>query len=199
MALPTYDKSKRKSTNFQQLPKGAYIIKILGAREDKWGSGDRCVRLAFDIAEGEYAGFYQNQFDNNTREDKQWPYDAVFTLNIPEDGCEQYIWDYWNSFFADLEDSNNGFIFSGDLKPLKGKIIGAKFYNKQSQKNGTVYDHIIPKAGWTCVAEDVRKGRVGKLPNDRLIGSGHNTSSAASAEDTGGFAPATEDDDIPPF
>jgi len=197
MALPTYDKSKRKSTNFQQLPKGAYVIKILGAREDKWGSGDRCVRLAFDIAEGEYAGFYQNQFDNNTREDKQWPFDAVFTLNVPEDGCEQYIWDYWNSFFADLEDSNNGFVFTGDLKPLRGKLIGGKFHIEQSEYNGNIYDHT--RLRWTCVAEDVRKGRAGKLPNDKLIGSGRNTSRASAEENTSGFAPTTEDDDIPPF
>ena len=54
MALPTYDKSKRKKT-FEQLPKGAYVIKIIGAREDpnKNGSGTH-LSIAFDIAVGKY-------------------------------------------------------------------------------------------------------------------------------------------------
>ena len=61
MALPTYDKSKRR-TSFKQLPKGAYVIKILGAKEEEGNYGPQ-VTIAFDIAEGEYKGFYQNQFD----------------------------------------------------------------------------------------------------------------------------------------
>ena len=92
MALPTYDKSKRKSTNFEQLPKGAYVIKIMGAKEDTWPSGDNCLKIAFDIAEGKYKGFYQDMFDRNTNEDKQWPYDAVFALNIPNDQSKDYVW-----------------------------------------------------------------------------------------------------------
>ena len=79
MTLPTYDKSKRRKA-FQQLPKGAYVIKIKDAKEDKWPSGDTYVRIAFDIAEGEYANFYQKQFENNSNEDKKWPMDAVFNL-----------------------------------------------------------------------------------------------------------------------
>ena len=59
MSLPTYNKSKRKSNTFEQLPKGAYVIKIMGAKEDTWPSGDKVVRIAFDIAEGKYMGFYQ--------------------------------------------------------------------------------------------------------------------------------------------
>jgi hypothetical protein len=169
MALPTYDKSKRKSTNFEQLPKDAYVVKIMGAKEDTWPSGGRCVRIAFDIAEGKYKDFYQAQFDRNTNEDKQWPYDAVFSLNIPDDSSESYVWDNWNTFFADLEDSNNGYAFNGDLKKLKGKLIGGKFHIKQTAKNGNVYDHTLMK--WTCVADDVRQGKAGKLPNDKLIGS----------------------------
>ena len=55
MSLPTYDKSKRRKS-FQSLPKGAYVIKIMGAKEEpnKGGSG-RHLRIAFDIAEGEYS------------------------------------------------------------------------------------------------------------------------------------------------
>lgn len=167
MALPTYNKSQRRQS-FTILPKGAYVIKIKGAKEEptKDGSGTR-ITIAFDIAEGEYAGFYENQFERNTNEDKKWPNDGMFYLTVPADGCKEYVWTNWNSFFADLEDSNGGFVFGGDVKTLKGKLLGGKFNNEQSEYNGNVYDHTRMK--WTCVAEDVRQGKAGKLPNDKLV------------------------------
>lgn len=172
MSLPTYDKTKRRKS-FQMLPKGAYVVAIKSAKEETWPSGDAVVRIAFDIAEGEYKDFYQKQYDGNTNEDKKWPGDAVFNLNVPTDSSQQYVWDNWNTFFADLEDSNNGFVFGGDVKTLKGKLIGGKFHNHQSEYNGNVYDHIQMK--WTCPADDVRNGKAGKMPKDKLIASSQPT------------------------
>ena len=193
MALPTYDKSKRR-TSFEQLPKGAYVIKIMGAKEDTWPSGDKVLKIAFDISEGKYAGFYQTAFDRNTNEDKQWPFDAVFNLNIPTDNSPQYVWDNWNTFFADLEDSNNGFVFSGDIKSLRNKLIGGKFHIMQTEYKGNVYDHTRMK--WTCPAEDVRSGKFGKLPNDKLIGAGKTTARPVKNEEgLDGFLTLPEDTD----
>lgn len=187
MALPKYDKSKRKTSNYIQLPKGAYVIVIKGAKMKQWDNGGESISMAFDIAEGEYKGLYQSQFDSDTRSGKEWPYDAVFNLNVPTDSSEDWVWDNYNSFFADLEDSNNGFVFAGDLKTLRNKLIGAKFYNKQSEKDGTVYDHIVPKAGWTCIADDVRSGKYGKLPNDKLVGAKRSRTSAAATSSSDDF------------
>ena len=194
MSLPTYDKSKRKSTSFESLPKDAYVVKIMGVKEGTYPSGGSCLRIAFDIAEGKYKDFYQNQFARDTREDKEWPYDAVFSLTIPSDHSETWIWDNWNTFFADLEDSNSGFVFGGDIRSLKGKLIGGKFHIKQTEKNGNIYDHTLMK--WTCVAEDVRQGKAGKLPNDKLVGSG-STKPAASAPSVDDFVNNVADEELP--
>ena len=88
MTLPTYDKSKRKQSAFIQLPKGAYVIVIKGVKEESWPSGDRYLSIAFDIAEGEYKGLYQSQFDKDTRADKRWNYNAVYRLGIPTDSSQ---------------------------------------------------------------------------------------------------------------
>lgn len=190
MNLPSYDKSKRRST-FQQLPKNAYVIRIKDAKQDKWPSGDDVIRIAFDIAEGEYAGFYQKIFDGSSNEDKKWPMDAVFSLNVPHDGSPSYEWSNWNTFFADLEDSNGGFVFSGDLTTLRGKVIGGKFHNHQSRGNGgTVYDHIVMR--WSCPADDVREGKFGNLPKDKLIQGGVPTTGDS------GFV-SVEDEGVVPF
>ena len=175
MALPTYNKEARRKS-FELLPKGAYVIKIKSAKEDSWPSGDKVIRIAFDIAEGKYKDLYQKAFDSNKNEDKKWPYDAVYSLSVPADGCKDYVWTNWNTFFADLEDSNNGFVFDGDVKKLNGKLIGGKFRNEQSEHDGNVYDHT--RLAWTCVAEDVRTGNPGRMPNDKLISSNKSGSEA---------------------
>ena len=195
MALPTYDKTKRRKS-FTQLPKGAYVVKIKAAKEEakKSGSGSH-LKIAFDIAEGENRAFYQNQYDNRTDENKQWPNDAVYYLTIPTDGSESWVWDNWNTFFADLEDSNNGFVFAGDPKTLKDKLIGGKFHLEQSEYRGKIYNHTRLK--WTCVAADVRNGKAGALPNDKLI-AGSATPSAPKT-DANGFMDIPEgmDEEVP--
>ena len=168
MPLPTYNKSKRRRT-FEQLPKNAYVIRILSAKLEK--SKDKkseFISFAFDIDEGDYAGFYKKQYEANTNEDKKWPNDAVYRLSVPTDDSKDWIWNNWNTFFADLEDSNDGFVWDmKDPKKLKGKLIGGKFHIEQSEYNGKVYNHT--RLRWTCVAEQVRNDTFGQLPMDKLI------------------------------
>lgn len=191
MSLPTYNKNARRKT-FEALPKGAYVVKIIGVKQEKWPSGDEVLRIAFDIAEGDYKGFYQKQFDANTNEDKKWPFDAVYNLNVPNDNSQEYVWTNWNTFFADLEDSNNGFTFSGDVKTLKDKVIGGKFHIEQTEYKGNVYDHT--KLKWSCVADDVRSGKAGKMPNDKLVDSRSSTSATSGSDDFMSIPDGTEEE-----
>ena len=194
MALPTYDKTKRRKS-FQILPKGAYVVTIKSAKEENNKSGvGTHLTIAFDIAEGEYKGFYQSQFESDTNEDKKWSRDAIYYVTVPNDNSPQYVWDNWNTFFADLEDSNGGFVFGGDVKTLKGKLIGGKFHNDQSEYNGNVYDHT--RMRWTCPADDVRNGKPGKMPKDSLIVSSKPAAGATSSDD---FMDLPEDNEEFPF
>lgn len=182
MALPTYDKTKRKKS-FETLPKDAYVVKIMNAKEtqNKNSDGSHIV-IAFDIAEGDYKGFYMEQFESNTNEDKKWPNDGIFRLSVPNDNSKSYVWDNWNTFFADLEDSNNGFVFKGDCTTLKGKLFGGKFHIEQSEYNGQVYNHT--RLRWTCLADDVRSGKASKnMPNDKLLSAAKQSKVAATSAD----------------
>lgn len=194
MALPNYDRTKRRKT-FQQLPKAAYVCKLIGAKllKTKDGSGEY-LEIGFDIAEGEYAGFYDKQYQSMDADRKKWPNDAIFRLTIPRDGSPDFVLTNWNTFFADLEDSNNGFVFDGDPKKLKGKLIGAKMHIEQNEYNGRVYDHT--RFRYSCVADDVRNGKAGRMPADKLV-SGIPTSSTSAGDPGWMNVPEGADEELP--
>ena len=159
---------RNEGRDFETLPKGAYVIKILGAKEEVNKRGDGSyIRMAFDIAEGEYAGFYDKSYKADKREDKKWSNDAYIYLNCPKDNDEQFIIDNFNKFITAVEDSNEGYHWNWDENTLKGKLVGAKFYIEQSEYNDKIYDHT--KAKWFVAAQKVRDGKAGKLPNDKLL------------------------------
>ena len=198
MALPKYDKSKRKKS-FSLLPKGAYVIKIIDAIEakNKKGNGTH-IKIMFDIAEGPYMNFYTDIAKNSTNEDKKWSNDAFYYLTVPTDASQPFVWDNWNTFFADLEDSNDGFVFGGDVKTLRNKVIGGKFHNEQSEYEGNIYDHT--KLKWTCVADDVRNGNPGQMPKDKLVNVITPTNEMTT--DADGFAQLPTDldeENVPPW
>ena len=170
---------RKEQVEWEALPKNAYIIKLLDVKEEtnKNNTGTH-LKIAFDIAEGEYAGFYKRNFDSDTREDKKWNNDAVLYINCPQDNSEQFIVDNFNKFMTAVEDSNEGYHWNWDETTLKNKLVGAKFCIEQSEYDGKIYDHT--KAKWFIAAQKIRDGKFGKLPNDKLI-------SAKTGSGTNGF------------
>lgn len=159
---------RNEQIEWEALPKGAYVIKLLNVKEEvnKNNTGTY-LKIAFDIAEGEYAGFYKRAFENSTKEDKKWPFDGTISISCPQDNSEQWLVDNFNKFMTAVEDSNEGFHWNWDETTLKDKLVGAKFYIEQSEYEGKIYDHT--KAKWFVAAQKVRDGKYGKLPNDKLI------------------------------
>ena len=89
--LPRYDKNARRKS-FEQLPKGAYVVKILNAVEEqsKNGIGSH-IKISFDIAEGEYAGFYASnirQTPTKTRTGRMTPCSlSISRMTTARSGC----------------------------------------------------------------------------------------------------------------
>ena len=184
---------RKEQVDYEPLPKGAYVIKILNVKEEanKNTSGTH-LKMAFDVAEGDYAGFYKNAFESDTREDKKWNNDAVIYLSVPEDNSPQWLIDTFNKFMTAVEDSNEGYHWNWDENTLKNKLIGAKFCNEQSEYDGKIYDHT--KAKWFIAAKKVRDGKYGKLPNDKLIQS---SGSPAGSSDFMNIPDNISDEEIP--
>lgn len=192
------NRDKVKNYTYEMLPKGAYIIKIIDVKTEanKGGNGQH-LKIAFDIAEGEYKDFYKRQFDNNPNEDKKWSFDAVYLLSVPDDSSPDWMAQQFFTFLANVEDSNKGYTFNGDETKLKGKLIGGLFRNEQTEdNNGNVYDHT--RLRWTRPADDVRNNKFGKLPKDKLI-DGTKKNTMSSGDERFMSIPDNAEEDSVPF
>ena len=129
-----------KAVSNQPLPAGGYVAKIKSAKiEDySWGS---VVVIAFDIAEGDFKGFFKKQFDANPNEDKKWK--GTYRLTVPDESSQYFESNRktFNNFIYALEDSNDGYHYDCDEKKFKNKLIGVLFRNREWEMNSN--------SGWT--------------------------------------------------
>lgn len=148
------------------LPAGGYVAKILDAKVQNYDFGDMLV-ISFDIAEGDYTGFFKRDYNNNPNEDKKWR--GTFRLSIPkDDGSERDEWSKngFNGFIYSIEDSNPGYSWDWNEAMLKGKMLGVLFRKKEWEWKGDT--------GWTseCCAVDavsaIREGKF-KQPKDKPL------------------------------
>lgn len=181
------DKTKEYG-EFQMLPRGGYVCVIMGAKIEERTDGSQVIVLAMDIAEGDYAAYFQQSFNRQTGDNKVWP--CRYWLNVPkDDGSERDEWDKrkFKTFTTSLEKSNEGYKFDWDETKFTGKIIGALFnYREFETSSGTVGE--TPNLAQVRSADAIRKGDY-KLPKDKklpglapLPSSGETTDSFAAAE-----------------
>lgn len=186
----------RAYTDSQQLPRGGYVCKIIGAKpiETKFGQS---IKVAYDIAEGEYAGYFQAKYDANTNEDKKWP--GVFLLNVPtDDGSQQDGWTKraFKTFTDALEDSNDNYHFDWDESKFKGKLIGFVInYRQYEKQDGSVGN--TPNVGRVTSVQNIKDGKF-KIPDDKLL-KNHKQPLVASSTDNSGFSIPEETDEAVPF
>lgn len=153
-----------------QLPVGGYILKIIGAKEVEYSGQNgpfKKLEIGFDIAEGEYKGYYQQDYDNQTQEDKHWK--GVLRVYSPTgDGTEQdeYRQRILKGITNAIEDSNSGYHWDWDEKQWKGKMVGGLFRREEWQMNG--------REGWTTKCfkflsvDDVKEGKF-STPKDKPL------------------------------
>lgn len=176
--------------DYEQLPKGGYIIKILGAEvcESSWG---QYIKLGCDIAEGDYTDFYANEYKNQQSEDKKWH--CNYLLNVPnDDGSEKDGWTKrkFKTVIEAIEDSNDNYHFDWDEQKFKGKIVGGLF-NEREYENGNGDVRRTINLAQICSVEKIRSGKF-KLPEDKLL-------QGSAKKDSDGFMqiPDGSDEELP--
>lgn len=151
----------------QKLPLGAYVCKIKKAvvqQNDNYGDQ---LCLLFDISEGEYRNFFDNEFKENQNTDKK--YKGVLRQWLPkDDGSDKDEWtkSSFKGLVTSFEESNPGYQFDWNENSLVGKTIGIIFRNEEWEFNG--------RTGWAVRpfratrADSVRNGDF-TLPKDKPL------------------------------
>lgn len=158
--------------NYEQLPKGGYVLRILDVKQQTNSRGEY-LTIAADIYEGDYMQFFTREYKNQQSEDKKWH--CNFLLSIPaDDGTEQDGWTKrrFKTFTEALEDSNSGYHFDWDEQKFKGKLIGGLFNEREYEANNGDVRRATNWAGVTSV-ENIRSGNF-QIPKDRLLDRGYN-------------------------
>ena len=180
MAIKRFgDYETTKAYGDQVLPKGGYVLKIMGAEicNNKVG---QYVKIGVDIAEGEYKDYFANDYKNQQSEDKKWR--GNYLLNVPkDDGSEKDGWTKrkFKTVIEAIEESNPGYHFDWDEKKFKGKLIGGLFNEREYEANGAVKR--ATNLAQLCSVEKIRKGTY-QLPDDKLL-----STSGGATSSTPGF------------
>ena len=190
--IPKYDdfKAAKTGNSREVLPAGGYVGEIKKAEVLKYSWGSKLV-IAYDITEGEYAGFFMKDWQNNQNDDKKWRGNLSMTLPM-EDGSEQDVWKKRaiGNLAASLEESNPGYHWDWDETKLKCKKLGFLVREREWEMNG--------RTGWTteaCSCTDIESIRSGhfRIPKARPLAHAAAVSTAPASD----YAAAASDDDLP--
>lgn len=174
------------------LPLGAYVCKVKQCRVQDNDYGSQLAML-FDIAEGEYNGYYNQDFTANTSENKKWR--GLMRVWLPKDDGsdkDELTKRIFKGFVTAFEQSNIGYRWDWNENSLVGKTIGILYRNEEWDYNG--------KHGWAVrpfkaiSAEAVREGNY-TIPKDKPMNNG-TSAPVAPANSPAGYT-EVEDDDLP--
>lgn len=153
--------------DFERLPKGGYICKILNV-ETCQGKGGEYLKIALDIEGGDYHHFFTNDYKSQQTEDKKWR--CNYLMNVPQDdGSERDGWAKrkFKTFTEALEDSNDGYRWDWDESKWKGKLIGGLFNEREYEtQSGKVAR--VTNLAQVCPVAKIKDGSY-KLPADKLL------------------------------
>lgn len=187
-----YDKVKGYS-DFEQLPKGGYVVKILGVSIGQTGDFRQYLKLSCDIVEGEYANYFTNQYKNNQNEDKKWICNLLQNLPV-DDGSERDGWTKkaFRTMIDALEDSNPGFHWDWNETKLKGLTVGGLFNEREYEGHDGSIKRATNLARF-CSVDKIRSGNY-TLPKDKLL---PNRPSASVGEGFMSIPDNVEDEGLP--
>lgn len=142
----------KQPTQFEILPAGGYIAKIIEVDDRTWaGHSEPAHLIHMDIAEGEHMAIYQK---NNQGADRpRW---LSYWFAEPSQGSPDWLLSKVGGIQTSLAESNDNVNLS-DPRTWKGKLVGVVVGDEEYESNsGTVYTR--PYVNYICSTIRIRKG-----------------------------------------
>jgi len=131
------------------LPAGGYVCKILKAEETESKTGKPMLKIAIDITDGEYAGYFKDMFQNwkassDDPKSVKWPFTGTkWILFYDNEGKTNRD---FKSFCTALEDSGIS-VWRGDMfdvGALKDANVGIIFRREEHEHNNARSWRTVP-------------------------------------------------------
>lgn len=184
--LNGYEEVQAITGEFETLEAGGYICKIINAREDVSSTGKNMLVIAFDIEEGERAGYYKRKFEADTRTDKKWQ--GIYRQLLDGEKAAGFL----KGVMTSLEASNPNFKWNWDETKLKGLKFGGIFGEEEYEYNGEIKTSV--KIKWIRSVDKIRNGDF-KVPEPKKLPTNSNPY-VGTPFDTG-MIPVADNGDIP--
>ena len=150
--MQDYTSYAKQPSQFDVLPAGGYIAKIIDVDDREWkGHSEPAHLIMMDIAEGEHMAIYQK---NNQNSDKdRW---LTYWFAEPNKSSPEWLLSKVGGIQTSLAESNDK-VNLANPHSWKGKLVGVVIGNEEVESSsGTVF--IRPYVSYICSTERIRKG-----------------------------------------
>lgn len=160
-----YDEAQSYTGDFEQLELGGHICKITGVRlEYTQNTNAEVLVIAFDIAEGKQAGYYQKRFDEAKKSNAEAKWQGIYRQFTQGNSTP-----YFKGMIENIEKSNEGYNFAStgfNENTLVGKLFGGVFGREQYKaQNGSL--KFATKCRSIRTVQKIREGV--EIPEDKLL------------------------------
>jgi len=160
-----FDKVQAATGERETLEPGGYICKIIGVTVEDAKPGkqyDQLMKILFDIAEGEHAGYYKRQLERKKRFDANAKWPGVYNQTIRKDKMQ-----YFKGMITAIEESNPGYKWAWDEYSLQAKRFGGLFGEEEYKgTDGTL--RVNTKLAWIRSVASINDGNYKIPPIKRL-------------------------------
>lgn len=153
-------------TNFVKIPVGGYNCYIKSAK-DVTVSGNRFLKMAIDILDGEFKDYYKNQFESNKKLNADTVWKGIYDLFIPLENDKSDInirtIKSFKMFINAVEMSNPGYRWDWKEQLLAGKHFGGVFGEVEFKAQDGTYK-LFTKCRYAVPIDSIKNNDY-KIPN----------------------------------
>jgi len=122
--------------DYVPLPSGGYILEIHRVEEAVSKTGKPMLAISLEIVEGEYAGYYMEQWRNDNRQDKKWGCVVYQLINDNDGNCSRGFKTFINAVAMSNPDFNPDAIWGPEFcMKFTRRRIGGVFRREQYRNN----------------------------------------------------------------